>query len=191
MPTSQAAATGSVRAVLEPILLAAGIDLEDVTVTVAGRRRLVRVIVDRDGGLDLDDVSDASGLVSTALDETDALGNLPYVLEVSSPGVDRPLREPRHWRRAAGRLVRVRVAGEGALTVRIISADEEGVLVRPPDAAASPADGPDERRLPYSALGPGAVQVEFSRPDAGDAADGEEDNDGPDGSGAGGPAAGS
>ena len=96
--------------VLAPVVAATGYDLEDVTVTSAGRRSLVRVIVDADGGVDLDAVAEVSRVVSEALDG-DADGGAafagPYVLEVSSPGVDRPLTEPRHWRRAIGRLVQV------------------------------------------------------------------------------------
>ncbi len=91
---------------LAPVVAAAGYDLEDVTVTAAGRRSLVRVIVDADEGVDLDGVADVSRAVSNALDDGDAFAG-PFVLEVSSPGVDRPLTEPRHWRRARGRLVTV------------------------------------------------------------------------------------
>ena len=84
-------------------------DLESVRVSVAGRRRLLRVVVDSDHGVSLDDAADVSRDVSAALlDATDVIGDVPYTLEVSSPGVDRPLTEPRHWRRAAGRLVRVK-----------------------------------------------------------------------------------
>src|SRR6059058_4887589 len=104
-----------VRDVLEPVVAGAGYDLEDVTVTAAGRRSVVRVVVDRDGGVDLDAVADISRVLSEALDADDVMGEAPYVLEVSSPGVDRPLTQPRHWRRAAGRLVTVTVADEGSV----------------------------------------------------------------------------
>ena len=96
---------------LAPVVADTGYDLEDVTVTSAGRRSLVRVIVDADGGVDLDAVADVSRAVSDALDADAATPDFagPYVLEVSSPGVDRPLTEPRHWRRAVGRLVQVQI----------------------------------------------------------------------------------
>src|SRR3954465_1150761 len=100
---------------LGPVVAGAGYDLEDVAVSAAGRRSLVRVTVDADGGIDLDAVAVISRLVSDAPDadatptgSPRALANA-YVLEVSSPGVDRPLTEPRHWRRATGRLVRVEI----------------------------------------------------------------------------------
>ena len=90
-----------------PLVTAAGLDLEDVVVRPAGRRSLVRVVVDSDGGVSLDAVASISGAISEALDEAGVMGQTPYTLEVSSPGVDRPLTEPRHWRRARGRLVQV------------------------------------------------------------------------------------
>jgi ribosome maturation factor RimP len=142
-----------VREALEPVVRAAGYDLEDVTVTPAGRRSVVRVVVDRDGGVDLDAVAEVSRFVSDALDESDATGDSPYTLEVSSPGVDRPLTDPRHWRRASGRLVRVAVRDEGELAGRITAAD---------DTAVTFDVGGSERTVPYDALGAAKVQVEFS-----------------------------
>src|SRR5581483_9549542 len=111
-------------------------------------------VVDRDGGVDLDAVADISRVVSTALDADDVMGDSPYVLEVTSPGVDRPLTMPRHWRRNAGRLVEATVRDEGTLRGRIVSADD--------DAATLDIDG-TSRTLPYDVLGPGKVQVEFDR----------------------------
>jgi len=145
-----------VRDALHPVVAAAGYDLEDVSITAAGRRSVVRVIVDRDGGIDLDAVADVSRAVSTALDESEVMGAAPYVLEVSSPGVDRPLSEPRHWQRARGRLVRVAVIDAGSLTGRVVDADDDKVTLD--------VDG-DARTVAYTDLGPGQVQVEFARED--------------------------
>ncbi len=139
---------------MEPTVAAAGYDLEDVTVTTAGRRRVVRLVVDRDGGVDLDAVAEVSREVSAALDAGDALGEVPYTLEVTSPGVDRPLTLPRHWRRATGRLVRVTLADGEVLTARVRRADEAGVTFD--------VDGAD-RTVEQPVLGPGRVQVEFGR----------------------------
>ena len=86
---------------------AAGMDLENIRITATGRRRLLRVMVDADRGVSLDDITLISRALSAELDAIGAMGETPYTLEVSSPGVDRPLTEPRHWRRASGRLVRV------------------------------------------------------------------------------------
>ena len=107
------------RGVIEPVVTAAGYDLEELTVSRAGRRHVVRVIVDGDAGVNLDAVAEVSRAVSRALDEAEeASGDLvagEYQLEVSSPGVDRPLTEPRHWRRNAGRLVKVGVKVPGTV----------------------------------------------------------------------------
>ena len=88
--------------VIRPVVAAAGMDLEAVRVTAAGRRRLLRVVVDRDGGVSLDDAAVVSRDLSAALDSVAVMGDFPYTLEVSSPGVDRPLTDRRHWRRAVG-----------------------------------------------------------------------------------------
>jgi ribosome maturation factor RimP len=145
-----------IRDALQPVVAAAGFDLEDVSVTAAGRRSVVRVVVDRDGGVDLDAIADVSRMVSDVLDDGDVMGSAPYVLEVTSPGVDRPLTEPRHWRRAAGRLVRVTVTDAGPLTGRVSGADDDKVSLD--------VDG-DLRAFAYADLGPGHVQVEFARGD--------------------------
>ncbi len=94
---------GRIAEVIEPVVTAAGMDLESVRVSAAGRRRLLRVVVDSDHGVSLDDAAVISRQLSAALDTVAVMGDLPYTLEVSSPGVDRPLTDPRHWRRAVGR----------------------------------------------------------------------------------------
>jgi ribosome maturation factor RimP len=143
---------------IEPVIAAAGMDLESVRMSVAGRRRLLRIVVDGDHGVSLDDAADVSREISALLDEGNALGEVPYTLEVSSPGVDRPLTEPRHWRRAVGRLVKVKVAGEPAVEGRILAADADGVTL---DLAGG------ARRFGQGELGAGAIQIEFGRiPDA-------------------------
>jgi ribosome maturation factor RimP len=141
---------------LEPVVSAEGLDLEDVTVTQAGKRRLLRVIVDKDGGVSLDDVADVSRAVSEALDDDNVMGQAAYTLEVSSPGIDRPLTEPRHWRRAATRLVKAELRDGTTVEGRIVAADESGVDF---DVAGS------ARRLDYEDLTRGRVQVEFRRID--------------------------
>ena len=98
-PARRGTAPEAIKELLEPVVESAGYDLEDVTVTPAGKRSLLRVVVDADDGVSLDDVATVSRTVSAALDTSDVMGSGPYVLEVTSPGVDRPLTEPRHWRR--------------------------------------------------------------------------------------------
>jgi ribosome maturation factor RimP len=144
--------------VIRPVVAAAGMDLESVRVTAAGRRRLLRVVVDSDRGVSLDDAAAVSRDLSAALDSVAVMGEFPYTLEVSSPGVDRPLTDLRYWRRAVGRLVRVTVANSGPVVGRIISADADGVTL---DVEGDPRT---RRRFAYGVLGAGAVQVEFGHP---------------------------
>jgi ribosome maturation factor RimP len=152
---------GRIADVIRPVVAAVGVDLESVRVSAAGRRRVLRVVVDSDQGVSLDDAATISRKLSAALDTVAVMGDFPYTLEVSSPGVDRPLTEPRHWRRAVGRLVAVAVtdAGEagisGSVTGRIVAADPDGVTL---DV------GGTRRRFGYPALGAGTVQVEFGPP---------------------------
>jgi ribosome maturation factor RimP len=163
---------------LEPAVAAMGMDLEDIKITSAGRRRLLRVVVDADGGVTLDDMALVSRELSATLDRAAAMGETPYTLEVSSPGVDRPLTEPKHWRRAVGRLVTAPLrpqpgaadAPAASVTGRVTGADSSGVRID--------ADGAS-REFGYSELGPGRIQIEFAPLDgyAGDGADEE----GPDG----------
>lgn len=143
---------------LGPAVTRAGLDLEDVEITPAGRRRLLRILVDKDGGVGLDEVAAVSTAVSAVLDGSDVMGGAPYVLEVSSPGVGRPLTEPRHWRRARGRLVRTVLTEGGELTGRVLDVDEAGVVLEVP---APPGDA---RHLRWEELARGLVQVEFTRP---------------------------
>jgi ribosome maturation factor RimP len=148
---------GRITAVIGPVVAAAGMDLEAVRVSTAGRRRLLRVIVDSDDGVSLDDAATVSRELSGALDSVTVMGDFPYTLEVSSPGVDRPLTEPRHWRRAVGRLIKVTVTGSGGsrlVSGRVSATDADGVTL---DIDGAP------RRFAYADLGPGAVQVEFGQ----------------------------
>ena len=144
--------TARLQQLLEPAVTATGYDLEDVTVSPAGKRRVVRVVVDRDGGVDLDQVADVARAVSDLLDEHPDLVDGAYTLEVTSPGVDRPLTQPRHWRRNAGRLVKATVADE-TVTGRITEATDTEVTL---DVDGAP------RTLLQAEVSKAVVQVEFS-----------------------------
>jgi ribosome maturation factor RimP len=163
-----------IAALLEPVLSATGMDLEGVRVTAAGRRRLLRLIVDADGGVSLDDIARVSRDISAALDDAAVMGEMPYTLEVSSPGVDRPLTERRHWRRAIGRLVVVPLrtapgsgarassrpggpAAQATVEGRIQGASGDGITLE--------IDG-ESRQFGYGDLGPGKIKIEFAPIDA-------------------------
>jgi ribosome maturation factor RimP len=142
---------------LEPVVSAMNLDLESLKVSAAGRRRLLRVVVDADGGVSLDDIALASRELSLRLDDAAAMGELPYTLEVSSPGVDRPLTEPRHWRRAIGRLVIAPLAGsEEPAQGRISGCSDQGVTLEHEGVS---------RDYGYAELGPGKIQIEFGHLD--------------------------
>ena len=164
---------------LEPVIRAAGMDLETVRVSPAGRRMLLRLVVDADGGVGLDEIAEVSREVSARLDASGAMGDVPYTLEVSSPGVDRPLTEPRHWRRARGRLVSVSLAvADGSApssrtaAARPVPTVQGRVLVAGETGVTLEVDG-DRREFRYAELGPGRVQVEFGRVADGPDGDGD------------------
>lgn len=154
---------------LTPILAQFTLELEEIDVLPAGKRRLLRIVVDGDGptgrGPLLDDIAEATKAISVALDSSDALGNSPYTLEVSSRGVSRPLVAPRHWRRNAGRLVQVNLSDGTVVTGRIVASDDDGVDL---DVDGSPPPGPaaqlSVRRIGYGEVAKAIVQVEFNRP---------------------------
>ncbi|HYN67686.1 MAG TPA: ribosome maturation factor RimP [Ornithinibacter sp.] len=162
----------SIRPTLQEALAQSGLVLEEVAVTPAGRRRVVKVLVDRaldEAGtvteptapLTLDEVADATHQVSDALDASDLMGEQPYTLEVSSPGVGRPLTEPRHFRRNVGRLVTAHHDG-GEVTGRVTSASTDEVTLEVPATRKTPAR---TETLSYAQVERAVVQVEFARPD--------------------------
>ncbi|MDF9717766.1 MULTISPECIES: ribosome maturation factor RimP [unclassified Nocardioides] len=162
MSSRQDAVVESVEAALTGPLGALGLDVESVELTPAGRRRVLRVAVDRDGGVDLDVVAAATKAVSEVLDDSDVLGEQPYTLEVTSRGVDRPLVHPRHWRRNADRLVKVTLVEGGTVTGRIGASDETGVEIDPETR------GEVATRIAYADVAKAVVQIEFNRRSAGE-----------------------
>ena len=131
-----------------------GLDVEAVEVTPAGKRRVLRVAVDKDGGVTLDDVADATREVSRVLDDSDVMGEMPYTLEVTSRGVDRPLTLPRHWRRNQDRLVKATLTDGAEVTGRILGSDESAVTLD--------VDGA-RREVAYADVVKALVQIEFNR----------------------------
>ncbi|MDZ5620771.1 ribosome maturation factor RimP [Nocardioides sp. HM23] len=135
-----------------------GLDLEAVELTPAGKRRVLRIAIDKDGGVSLDDVAAATRAINDVIDSSDVMGEHPYTLEVTSRGVDRPLTQPRHWRRNRSRLVKVTLADGSELTGRIGDSDEEQVSLD--------VDG-SARAVPYADVTKALVQIEFNRKDQG------------------------
>lgn len=166
---SQDATRERIESVLTEPLGALGLDVEAVEISPAGKRRVLRVAVDKDGGVTLDDVADATREVNRVLDDSDVMGEQPYTLEVTSRGVDRPLTLERHWRRNVGRLVKLTTADGTTLTGRILAAGA--------DAATVEVDGA-EHEVHYAEVTKALVQVEFNR--KGTSADDGADEEGED-----------
>ncbi len=144
-----------IEAALAPVLATHGLEL--VAVELAGAKHLpvVRVFIDKEGGVTLDDVADANPWVSEALDRLGEPSG-PYTLEVSSPGIERPLRKPADYARFAGSRAEVRtiapVDGRRQFTGAISSADEQAVTLD--------VDG-TEFRLPYANVSKARLRVDI------------------------------
>lgn len=150
--------TGGAGERLEPLVAdavaRAGFELEQVHVQQAGRTQLVKIVVDGDDGISLDEVADVSRVVAEALDSQDDVLRGAYTLEVTSPGLDRPLTKPRHWRRARLRKVAVKQA-EDKFLARVGDADDDGVELL--------VDGL-LRRVGYTDIEHAVIEVEFKDP---------------------------
>ncbi|MGW8888678.1 ribosome maturation factor RimP [Streptomyces sp. NPDC055749] len=150
------------RELLEPLVSAEELDLEEIEVTRAGRRQVLRVIVDSEQGVELDACAELSRAISEKLDETDAMGEGEYVLEVSSPGADRPLTEHRHYVRATGRLARLQLTEGDELVARILAVDDEGLDLEVPGVKGRK---PTARRVSFDEIAKARVEIEFNRKD--------------------------
>ncbi|MET9470082.1 ribosome maturation factor RimP [Streptomyces sp. NPDC006544] len=150
------------RGLLEPLVAAKGLDLEEIETSKAGKRRMLRIIVDSDEGVELDACAELSREVSDLLDETGAMGEDEYVLEVSSPGADRPLTEHRHYIRATGRLVKFQTADGGEMIARILDVDDEGIDLEVPGVKGRKATA---RRIAFTDIAKARVEIEFNRKD--------------------------
>ena len=149
--------TDSLENLVESTVTSLGLDLEALDLTPAGNKRVLRIAVDRDGGVGIDHITDATRALSEVLDSSDVMGEQPYTLEVTSRGVDRPLTLPRHWRRNEGRLVRLRLEGDdSSIDGRIGASDDAGVDIL----------GRTTTRYAYTDITSALVQVELNRKDA-------------------------
>lgn len=143
-----------VRKVVEPIAAGLKIDIEDIEIRKTGNRLLVRVVLDKDGGISMDEIAAATRNISDALDEVSEISN-PFTLEVTSPGVDRPLTLPRHWQRNIGRLVKVDLIGASTEIGRILAVADGSVTLQIKQ---------NQREIELTKISRAVVQVEFNRP---------------------------
>ncbi|MEU3413684.1 MULTISPECIES: ribosome maturation factor RimP [unclassified Streptomyces] len=151
------------RELLEPLVTSHGLDLEEIAVDSVGRKRVLRVVVDSDTGADLDRIADVSRALSAKLDETNAMGEGAYDLEVGTPGAERLLTEHRHFVRAVDRLVKFQLTEGGELLARIQEVDDEGIGVEVPGVKGRKAT---TRRIGFPEIAKARVQVEFNRKDS-------------------------
>jgi len=146
--------TTRLRPVVERCVDGLGLDLERLDIRTSGKNRLVRVAVDTDGGVGIDDITRATRAVSAALDDDGSMGEAPYTLEITSRGADQPLTLPRHWRRNHDRLVRVVRTDGDVVEGRIGASDDTGVDLMTKKS---------QMRLDYADIESAVVQIELNR----------------------------
>ena len=142
---------------LTPAIHDAGFVLEEVSITPAGKRRMVAVVIDReDSNPSLDEVTQVSKSVSEILDNYSQLGTQPFTLEVTTPGVDRPLTQLRHWRKNIGRLVKITPREGERFVARITSVSDDGVMLDLKNK---------DVMLDFSNIKRAIIEIEFNRKD--------------------------
>jgi len=139
-----------VLAVITPAIESLGFYIEDITITSAGKRSMLTVIVDGDTHLSLDQVTVATKAISEIVESIQSLGETPFTLEVTSPGLDRPLTKPRHWRKNIDRLVKVVLLDGKEVKGRIKAASEVSATV-------------DESEINFADIKRASLEVEFKQ----------------------------
>jgi ribosome maturation factor RimP len=137
-----------VAAVITPAIEALGFYVEDISITSAGRRSMLTVIVDGDTHLSLDQVTVATKAISEIVENLPTLGNNPFTLEVTSPGLDRPLTKPRHWRKNKDRLIKIVLNDGKEITGRIKDSTDDQVIV-------------DEQKVAFVDIKRATLEIEF------------------------------
>ena len=137
-----------ISAAIRPIIEATGNYLEELTITTAGKVKILTVIVDSDAHLNLDQVTAVTKEISLVIQELPVLGATAFTLEVTSPGLDRPLTKPRHWRKNLDRLVKITMTSGQVIEGRIGAATETSVLV-------------DENTVSFEDIKRAVLEIEF------------------------------
>jgi ribosome maturation factor RimP len=139
-----------VAAVITPAIQALGFYVEDISINAAGRRSMLTVIVDGDTHLSLDQVTVATKAISEIVENLPTLGNNPFTLEVTSPGLDRPLTKPRHWRKNKDRLIKIVLNDGKEILGRIKDSTEADVTV-------------DEQNVKFADIKRATLEIEFKQ----------------------------
>jgi ribosome maturation factor RimP len=137
-----------------------GFYLEDVHVATPGNHRIVTCIVDGDASLNLDQVTSVSRVISELLDEAAFMGETPFTLEVTSPGVDRPLTQPRHFAKNVDRLLKIIKLDGTEVTGRILSNTDQDVTL-----TVTVKKETLEQTVPLADIKRAVVEIEFNRKD--------------------------
>ncbi len=137
-----------ISAAIRPIIEATGNYLEELSITSAGKVKILTVIIDSDTHLNLDQVTAVTKEISEVIEALEGLGDGAFTLEVTSPGLDRPLTKPRHWRKNLDRLVKIIMTSGQEITGRIGEATETTVLV-------------DSQKVSYEDIKRAVLEVEF------------------------------
>ena len=135
---------------INPVVTEAGYVLEDVLVATPGKSRIITVIVDSDSSLNLDQVTAVSRQVGDLLESANFMGDTPYTLEVTSPGIDRPLTKPRHWSKNVGRLVKIVMNDGSTFNGRIMSSDEISASI-------------EDKTIFFDSIKRAQIEVEFKK----------------------------
>jgi len=139
-----------VLAVITPAIESLGFYIEDITITSAGKRSMLTVIVDGDTHLSLDQVTVATKAISEIVENLPTLGNNPFTLEVTSPGLDRPLTKPRHWHKNKDRLIKIVLTDGKEIMGRIKDSTEASVTV-------------DDQTIIFADIKRATLEVEFKK----------------------------
>lgn len=135
---------------VSPIIEAGGNYLEEIKIVSAGKRKLITIIVDSDSYLNLDQVAAISREISETIENLKSLGSSPFTLEVTSPGVDRPLTKPRHWEKNIGKLVKVTKIDGSVQEGRIKSSSSDSATL-------------DTGEVLFSDVKRASIQIEFKK----------------------------
>ena len=139
-----------VASAIRPIIEAAGNYLEEVKIVAAGKRKLITVIVDSDSYLNLDQVTAVTRSISDVIEGVPSLGDAAFTLEVTSPGTDRPLTLPRHWKKNQGKLVKISLNDGSEIEGRITESNESSVEL-------------DSSTVNFSDIKKALLQIEFKK----------------------------
>ena len=153
--------TQSITDLISPAVTEAGFFLEEVLIASPGSHRIVTCVVDGPTPLNLDQVTVASRVISELLDTAEFMGETPFTLEVTSPGVDRPLTQPRHWTKNLTRLIKVTLSDGAVITGRLTEFDEVNAKL-----VENIKGRIKEHTVAFADIKRAVVEIEFNRKDA-------------------------